>query len=287
MNIETCKTFVNMCEALTEASTTMNLITNQPGGVQVVRKLHKDMRLAHDIDYKPVEKISWSELKDAYVGAWVIIQGSKGTGAIQARNGSYNAIASTGEDAESFSDARGGNVLDFLKSKIGKLVKFYVGKNTRAVSDKQQKRSELKTSASATSIDKDSIVRKFKPLWAKAVTTAIADIKGHIANQISNDAFEKARQKLEHISRLQTGLEQIESGSNVPDFISTAVQQSIYMAASYYYPEETGEITRGYGRSLQTERSEGPRRLLNDITQGDTKKLGTILAYFKRNLISG
>jgi hypothetical protein len=60
------------------------------------------------------------------------------------------------------------------------------------------------------------------------------------------------------------------------------------MAASHHYPDKTGEITRGYrGGNYNAEYSEGPATLLKDISQGDTAKLGTVLAFFKRALISG
>ena len=52
---------------------------------------------------------------------------------------------------------------------------------------------------------------------------------------------------------------------------------------------ETGEITRGrYGDpGLQAERQEGVQHLLKDIANGDQQKLGTVLGFFKRTLITG
>jgi hypothetical protein len=269
----------------------MSLIQQHPGGSQVIKKLHQDLKLAHDQDYKRVEKISWSELKDSYRGAWVIIQGDRGTGAIKAsggNTGSYDAVASTGDVVQQASDSRGGNVIDFLKGEIGGLRKFYVGKNSTTVSDKQRKRSDAKAGSEPNKISKDTLIRKFKPLWAKAITAAIADIKGHVANQIKNDAFEKAKRKLDHIEQLQNGLESIQAGSGeVPAFVDSAVNTAILMAAAHHYPEQTGDITRSYSRSYSATNAEGPQQLLKDISDGDTAKLGTILAFFKRSLISG
>jgi hypothetical protein len=268
----------------------MAVIQQHPGGKDVIQKLHKDQKLAHDISYSPVAKISWSELKDSYRGAWVIIQGDNGTGAIKASGGNtgdYFAVASTGGETRSMNDSRGGNVIDFLKGEIGGLRKFYVGKNTTAVSDKQQKRISAKVGTDTT-ISKEKLIKKFKPLWAKAITAAIADIKGHVANQIKNDAFEKAKRKLDHIEQLQNGLEAIEAGSgDVPQFIESAVNTAILMSAAHYYPEQTGDITKSYGRGYSSANAEGPQLLLKDISEGDTAKLGTILSFFKRTLISG
>ena len=60
------------------------------------------------------------------------------------------------------------------------------------------------------------------------------------------------------------------------------------MAASNYYPETTGNIERSrYGGGLSAQFPEGPKQLLQDIANGDTAKLGTVLGFFKRSLISG
>ncbi len=292
MRLETLQLFSKFCESfLPEASTSMSLIQKHTGGKEVIQKLHKEYKLAHDQDYRPVEKIQWSDLKDSYRGAWVIIQGTNGTGAIKASGGNtgdYTAVASTGGETRVATDSRGGNIIDFLKGEIGKLQKFYVGKNTTNVSDKQRKRADAKAGAETGKIDRTALMRKFKPLWAKAITAAIADIKGHVSNQIKNDAFEKAKRKLDQIEQLQNGLEAIESGSgDVPGFIETAVGTAILMAAAHHYPEQTGEITKSYSRNYSSQHQEGPDQLLKDIAAGDTAKLGTILSFFKRTLISG
>lgn len=291
MRIESYQLFAQLLEShIDEASTSMSLITGQSGGKEVVQYLHKDLGLAHDIGYTPVAKISWSDLKGMYNGAWVIIQGTKGIGAIKARNNTYDAVASSGGPVDTTSDGRGGNILDFLKGKIGKLNKFYVGKDTRAVSDKKRKRADAQAGTDITSVTPETLMKKFKPLWVRAINAAIADIKGHIANQIKNDAFEKAKKKLNYVESLQNGLDNLEAGSeDTPDFINRAVNSAVLMAASHYYPETTGNIERSRwgGGGYNAQFSEGPQQLLKDISGGDTAKLGTVLGFFKRTLISG
>jgi len=289
MKLETCQLFANMCESfLPEASTSMAMIQNKPGGTEVVKNLHTAKGLAHDQSYQSIDKISWNQLKDNYKGSWVIIHGQKGTGAIQAKGGTYYAVASAGGEVKEFRSDRGGNVIDFFKAEIGKLQKFFVGKNTTTVSDKQRKRSDAKAGAGPQEMNQDALVKKFKPLWARAMTAAIADIKGHIANQIKNDAFAKAKKKIAQVESLQDALDNLESGTeDAPGFVRSSVQIAILMAASHYYPETTGEIRRGYSNSYETQHSEGPKQLLKDIAGGDTKKLGTVLGFFKRALISG
>ena len=292
MRTESYQIFSQLLEGyLNEASTSLNLILDNPGGKQVVKFLHTDMGLAHDQDYRQVEKISWSELKDTRRGAWVIIKGTTGTGAIRATAaGGYEATASSGGPVDSFADGRGGNLLDFLKSKIGKLNKFYVGNNTSTVNDKRKKRADQQAGTDTSTVSVETLTKKFKPLWVKAITAAIADVKGHIANQIKNDAFDKAAKKLEHVKRLQQSIESLETDSDTPNSVRAAINVAVLMAASHHYPEQTGTISRSnhtYNQGYNAQRSEGGSQLMKDIAAGDQKKLGTVLTFFKRSLISG
>ena len=164
MKPESYKIFAQLLEGyVDEASTSLDLITGSPGGKEVILKLHKDMKLAHNQDYRQVDKISWSDLKGSYRGAWVIIKGANGTGAIKAKGDTYEALASTGGEPRMVQDSRGGNILDFLKGELGRLQKFYVGKNTSAVDDKRKKRSDDKQGIS-NEVSVETLTKKFKPL---------------------------------------------------------------------------------------------------------------------------
>ena len=282
--------FAQLCESLVfEASTTGAIINKFPGGPQVLKQLHSEADLGHEQQYKPLAKIAWSELKDAYRGAWVIMQYAKGTGAIKSTGGSYVAAASTGDEVKNFSDSRGGNVLNFLKSELGgNPVKMFVGTDTGKTKELKKKRQTGKADLEkSTIINQDSLVQKFAPLWNKAMTAAMADIKGMVSNMIKNDAFEKAGKKLEQLKRLDAGIMSLEAGeSQRPDFLNAAISQAIHLSAHHYYPDETGDISRNYN-GYTAQRSDGITHLLQDISAGDQKKLGTILSFFKRALITG
>jgi hypothetical protein len=289
MKLETHQLFAQLCEGyLNEASTAMNLIVGKPGGREVVQKLHKDMKLAHDLGYSPKDKISWSEIKGTSYGYWVIVQADNGTGAIRSINDRYEAVASTGGEVKTFTDSKGGNILDFFKNEIGKPRSFFVARNTRAVSDKQQKRKETQPSAAAE-VTKDTLVKKFRPLWIRAMTAAIADIKGHIANMIKNDAFEKAKKKLNYLDSLYSSLDELQAGAtDTSEYVDRAVNMAVLMAASHHFPEQTGNIERSrWGGGVSAQFSEGPQMLLKAISSGDTAKLGTVLGFFKKALITG
>lgn len=293
MELKTHQLFAQLCETfLPEASTTMSMVTSNPGGQQVVQFLHTKYGLAHDQAYSPIPKIAWSDLKGSYSKKWVLIKGSKGTGAIRATNDNYEAVASNGGEVKVASSGRGGTVLDFLKADIGSLKEFYVGKDSGDVKKKQKSRASAQqgTAVAAGAVTQDTLIKKFRPLWARAITASIADIKGIVGTMVKNDAFDKAEKKIQSLKNLEQALYSIENDAeDVPKNITSSVSVAIMMAAAHYYPEQTGEITKQrYGSSgYNTENQEGPRQLLADISAGDTKKLGTILSFFKRSLISG
>jgi hypothetical protein len=295
MKIENYRLFAQLCEGLiTEVSSSLAIVQQNPGGDAVIKQLHTKSGLGHDQTYSFVPKISWSDLKDSYKGAWVIIIGSTGTGAIKATGGttgSYEALASNGGEVTTATDSRGGNILDFLKSNIGTLKQYYVGKNTSKVADVKRTRAGQQANVGGKAVTQETLVKKFKPLWAKAINQAIPDIKGMAITMIKNDAFEKAEKKLALARSLESAAYSIEAGEDdIPNIIKSAVGAAITMSASHYYPDKTGEITRSsrYGGGGATPANyEGTTQLLADITAGDTQKLGTILAFFKRNLISG
>ena len=291
MKPQSYKLFAQLCESVVfEASTTGAIINSFPGGPQVLKQLHSEADLGHEQQYKPIAKIAWSELKDSYRGAWVIMQYPKGTGAIKSTGGSYVAAASTGAGVENFSDSRGGNVLDFLKRTLGgNPIKLFVGNDTGKTKELKKSRLAGKQELEKSTImNQDTLVQKFSPLWKNAMTTAIADIKGMVSNMIKNDAFEKAERKIAQLKRLDQGIMGLEAGeSQRPDFLNSAISQAIHMAAHHHYPDETGELTKSYNGSYSSQNSEGVQHLLKDISAGDQKKLGTVLSFFKRALITG
>ena len=284
MNKRSYQLFAQLCEnMLNEDSTGLDLVRGQTGGEAVIKSLHRDESLSHDQEYHPVDKITWSQIKE--YKSWVIIQGAKGVGAIKTSGGNYYAVASDGGEVQSQNGSRSDAVTTFLKSVIGSFKKYYVGRESGAVANLKKKRSQNKEVTSNT-VDQNSLMKKFRPLWIRGVEAAIADVKGMVSIMIKNDAFSKAESKIALLKKLEGTLENIASGEDSPNLIQQSVQAAIVMSAGHYYPEKTGEITKQRYSGYSSENQEGVSKLLNDIAQGDTAKLGTILAFFKRSLIA-
>jgi hypothetical protein len=267
----------------------MGLVAGKPGGREVVQALHKEMGLGHEQQYKPIPKISWSELKDAYRGSWVIIQYAKGTGAIKQQGGSYEAMASTGGEVKKFADSRGGNILDFLKANAGggNPIKYFSGTDTGKTKELKGQRKSNKQELEKTAVaSPDQLIKKFRPLWVNAMTIARDDVKGMVVGMIKNDAFEKAERKLSTLKRLENALMNLEADKgHTPDFLNSTISHALYLAAGHFYPDQTGEIRKSY-HGYSADSDEGMRMLLKDIGAGDQKKLGAVLTFFKRGLVA-
>ncbi len=289
MKPNTYRLFAQLCESITESSTTMNLITGHPGGTQVVKQLHKDkdMRLVHNLEYQEVKQIRWSELKDMRGVGWVIMRCTNGTAAIRSYGG-YEALVSDGGETKSFDSSNGAQVMNFINSEVGKPTNFFVAVgNLSQINDLRDKRLKQKPkSLQARYVSPEQLLKKFQPLFAKVVTAAIADIKGHVTTMIKNDAFHKVEKKLKRLKLLQDILTSLESNITPPDsMMINAIISAVMMTASYYYPEETGEITKTH-YNYRVERDKGMDKVLDDISNGDTNKLGTVLRFFKRALVT-
>jgi len=295
MRPERLQLFASLVEDLFEASTAAAQVKDHPGGIQIIKALHKEMNLPHDVTWGELPKgprFSWTAFKDARQANWTLVKADKGTGAFTAGRGGggYKAIASTGGEIEKFQDDRGGNIIEFLTNTIGTPKSFYTGSTSAEFATRTKQRADLNKQSEKSGVTVDALITKFRPLWVKSAEKARADIKGFIINQIKSDSFSKAGLKIKRLEELSRIVDSLETGdTEAPNMIKSAVRDAVLLAAAHYYPQKTGELTRNrsYGSNGLTSASdEGVKLLLQDLTNGDGSKLGTILAYFRRNLVS-
>jgi hypothetical protein len=296
--------FAQLCESiLQEVSTASTILPGSAAANVLIKALHSKYSLPHDQPYQQTDNISWSTINDTRAGAWAIIKFANGVGAIKAIESKqgYVAVAVPDENLEVGFDqfSKGGDVMNFFKQLgLGKIQQLYVGRDTGELSTKQDKRRLLRLQKERFgTASVDTLLKRFRPLWLRAVEAAQADIKGMAVTMVQNNSYGKANGKLQRLSELQEIADAIESGdidqeprryTNNPhkESLKKYVSSAIYLAASHFYPEETGDVTRSYG-GLNVENFQGTNRLLTDIGRGDQKKLATVLGFFKRLLISG
>ena len=278
---------------LNEVSSTIDALTkyrDRPTEVALAQYMHKNMNLPHNgveythgkFDVSSIKGNRWSSRGD--ITNWLIYIGEKGSACVthDASNGSYNVVTASTDPEEPVSIHKGRftTITDF-----NRFIKQYIGKiNTylKGTGSEVKKKVTPVDNSNFTEI----VLKKFKPILAKSIEKAVADVRGMIINQIKNDAFESAERKIKKLTTLITVLENIEYNT---DFLSTVLRNSVLLTASYYYPDLTGTITSGgYGprhSQYSSENNKGPLKVMDDILQGDTEKLMHTLSMFRRQLV--
>lgn len=281
------KYFALLCEALLiETSTTSDIISHHPGGKMLMQHMHTKHGLLHDQKYEEIPKISWRVVKEE-AKTWLLLIGSLGVGAIKWSTGSskYQAIVATRGEIESFSDDRAGNVVDFLKTRIGTVRKIYLGAEDVDTRRKiKQRHLYTKAASRQDDVTVDKLVQKFKPLFYKVVEQAKADIKGITSHMLKNDVYHVAKGKLDKIMKLESALQEIK-GNIVPSLVHNAVNDAVILAAKHFYPDDAGDVNKAYHGSYLLDNPEVITKLLQDVAHGDTKKLASIIGFFKQRLI--
>ena len=270
-----------------EASTSGDIVNSLTGGPEIMKTLHTAQKAPADLKYQPVAKISWKDIKDAYNNSWVLIQADKGTGAIKFANGHYYGMLSVGGPTQNFDNSRSEFVVNWFKQHLGGLRKFYVAIGQGDVRDKQRDRAQRKQDVGGAMWTQKSLAKKFQPLVVKTMTHAVADIKGMAGTMLKNGNYDGAIKKIQKLQSYEDMLYKLETKDpDQPDF-SGKINDAVILTAHHFYPEQAGEVTRGYGGyrnsgRLQIQNQDAVTQLFNDINAGQQDKLGTLLAFFKR-----
>jgi hypothetical protein len=292
--------FSQLCEGIvTEASTAMAEFSG-PGAQEILKYLHTDQALGHDVNLKPVVRPKWADLGNNK-GSWFLISGNKGFAAAKydagsyRNSGTYQLFASTGvpdpEEGNMIYSNHAYNATDankFVKDHVGDTKKFYMVGSLYSSDLRSKRASNQPNDAKQRLIDKEILIKRFKPLFKKILIAARADVSGVVNSMIKNDAYDRAEKKIEHLKLLDRTLQNLENGEDIPELLRDAVGNSLIMTARYYYPKQTGKINTVYGyrsNALAPESSDGVKQVLIDIQSGDRQKLSAVLAYLKRSLI--
>ena len=287
---------------LYEYSTAMNLISS-PSGTKVLKHLLQQRMISHDQPFTQIDKVSLADLKATKEGdAYVLFQGDMGAAVMQykASHRMYYVYYTSVNDPEinNVSFDKGTEAMNVVRANIGTIRKIYVGKTSELAgsSDMVVKRGvranrlrgkdRIGVSGITSQDAAERLYMKFKPLFNRAIASAIADMKGVATNMIKHGAYVKAKDKIKNIHALEKIQNDLEFASpkDHDTTLSKVISKSLKMTAHYYYPEETGLTSRYH--SLDVENRKGLDHLISDIASGDTKKLAAVIAFFKRNLIA-
>lgn len=306
---------------LDEDSEAMVAVRGSPYADQLIQRIHKNMNLSHKLKFQEKERIQWKEIKEVEPN-FVLIAGTTGTAAVNWDGSRYTVIMANAEGVTRGSNPSINALMGDIKEGIGKPKKFWEPVTVKDPSeyDNYERRfgSDRKTGPTlpttvrrsrtaartldpkkSTGLDQtglsggDNLAKlftKLKPLMLKYLTTALADVKGAAGIAMKNDSYNTAKKKLEIAAKLSGMIEHLSDPdmsdgfhrSSQDELLKNKIQHAVVMAASYYYPDETGDIEAGYSGALRPRNNLGPNKVINDIAKGDSKKLATVMAYLKQ-----
>lgn len=286
-----------------EASTSMQMFSS-PGAQRVLKFIHKNYSLGHDIDFQfKGKKPTWSDLKERK-GRWLFIKGPEGFAAATSTAGKYpQYIVILGKNDV---DPDTGEVLvtknfnaipvavDYVKKALGGIDEYNYSDSYYSTSLSGRRKNAADIAAmkgGATNVTVDYLVNKFRPLFARLLVAAKADIRGVISNLAKHDAYEHIKKKAQMLGYVDQAIQELEQGGEIPGYIKTIVKNAVIMTASYYYPGDTGKISKAYNYNSPVtgyapESEDGVKQVLRDIGEGDKTKLGTVLAFMKRGFLA-
>lgn len=300
-------------QVVNEESTAMSAVRQSPYADQLIRSVHKQLGIAHNLDWQKITKITWNDVKEKSPN-FILITGSEGTAAIR-WSGTYEALVSYNEGITHHSSDTSSAIMTYVKAGLGKITGYWITTDTgrrpqwgrfssNKVGDVEQKRAERKKSRKiSTSIfdpnaryeqNFEALMRKLKPLWIRNIQQAIADVKGAAGIAIKNDAFNRATKKLAYAESLQELLFKLQDepdSTEIPDKIKSALKYAVVMTAGHYYPDLTGNVNYSSSYSYRSAggvtvgNRQGPEQVIQDIAGGDQEKMVAVLAYFKQVLL--
>ena len=287
MLVEDTVQFGHFLNYLTEASAILNYFKgiDAPGVNELIKILHKKYKISHDphdIKQVPIKSINKNQLELTNIERDLYSRNSKvmlifacevGAAVMELKNqGGYNVQTyntQSGDHHRSYV----GNLKD-----TGSLIKKHVGKI------KQAYRIVLPVSTEKNkNKDKDydirDLAKKFQPVLLKTVEKSIADVRGVAMNMLKNDAYDLMKDKIQRLDQLhmlytdlKTNRFSTDRGGSMWEVLRDAINRAITLTVLMYHPNELYSQQRD--------------NILDDVMNGDFKKLSTILYYLKRELVA-
>jgi hypothetical protein len=289
-------------EILDEDSSISSTVRNSPYADLLIQHVHSELSIPDNVQWKPETKITWKDIKERSPN-YVLIAGSRGTAAIKWDGSEWRAMVATGNGIRKLRSSSINALVGDMKEDLGKVMGYWssvgtggYGRSSRGeVEKKRDERERARRIDNPTMLDPtasmstnlEAIYNKLRPLFLKYVDQAIADVKGVSGIALKNDAYNKVEIKLQILKKLSDIRERlIDDPASVPAELKSRLRPALYMTASHYYPDDTGNFTLGSGyRSNSPDRSEGMKKVVADIANGDQNKLVTLMNYLKHVLL--
>jgi predicted transcriptional regulator len=311
MQTKTVNTLISLFESIVfEDSTVLPVFKGNAEAEQLILALHKANKLSHNAEVVKSKELTPKQLLSLFqrltdsgtTHMLILLKGPKAVAVTVSKSDDKFMQLDKGRLKSKGLMSGYWNYQERLKQTLQNVIglsglEVYMIKQPGTyVTSVRRKRAKLKPGAEVNVFKSpadfaNSLVKKFKPLWLRTMEAARADVKGYVNLQIKNGAYDLVEPKLRRLKELDDAITDLEFNptAQTVELVARAITDAIAMSAYHYYPEKAGRISREYnraaGRYTLTTGKNAVEQLFNDISTGDMTKLGTILAFFKRNLI--
>jgi len=303
------ESFAEFCEhILLEASTTFDILKDpagewHPGADMIMDHLMRQKTIKHDVQWTSISPTQVSnQAKTLKTKGAIVLLGERGTAWLTVYSIEYEtfqAYVGTADEMRKLSEFNQyvtmfelSKIIKLIKENVGAIQKAFVTQDTGqgAVSGLRKKRAK----ASPKEYRYEDVLLRFKPLWTRVITQAMADAKGFYVQLIKHDLYSKAEKKMKLVKQLRLIMDQLEEGDEkaLQKSLMPLLVSAVHMAGAHHYPQLAGswervwhETAEGYVNRMKP--ATAATQMLQDLSQGNTAKLGTVLGYLKQELLKG
>lgn len=300
---DTQKKFLKLCESIVyEDSKLPAKIGTGMAATAIMKHIHSKMNRSHKMEIEQIspKDVELGEIKK--YGGFYILSGDLGFVALwggKSQGIILGGVKKGNTNVKELNVDAVPQVRAFIKEFAGKLEKCWksIPAPGMLTTPLKNKRQELKAVDYGV-VSVDTLFDKFRPLFVKASQAAVADVRGAAVNMIKNGNYSDVSAKIDHLKKLESYINFLEGSSgtfkptgddydsrytsvNARDFFKSRIKRAIELTALYYaHADKEFDPTVTVNTSVDAE-----KQLLSDIQNGDTKKLSTLITYFKNGLL--
>lgn len=271
---------------ITEAHNIGKVLQGQPDRDVMIKMLAKKIRA--DAEFTPIQKISWSELKNRK-NQVVVVKGDQGSSVIYWDGSNY--VVYNGSEGETENLDNGTDVLNLVKPAVGKIRALWMAQEVspagiRDVRSRRQGGGDIQ-------MTRNRLVETLLNYAPRYLQAAIANLGGMAQQMIKAGNYTGAQQKLSRMASLKDLMIKLDrpQGAAMPtemkNFMQTALDSAIMHTYAYAHPDQV-QLRRGYqGTQLAAVDDRQFYDWMIQTLQRRDQTFATILNFLKQEFLTG
>lgn len=271
---------------ISEAHTIGTILQGQPDRDAMIKLVAKKVRA--DTKFVPIQKISWSELKNRR-DQIVVVRGDQGSAVIYRDGSSYIIYI---PDLMLHDVDNGTDVLNYVKPKVGKIRALWMAQDV-SPDDLRRSRGARRISGSDTTMTRNRLADTLINYAPRYLQAAIANLGGMAQQMIRAENYTGARYKLDRMHSLKELLikldrpEGVAMPADMKNYFRNALDSAILHAYASERPDRV-QLTRGYsGANLTPTDNSDYYSWMMQVLQRRDQTFAMILNYLKQEFLTG